>query len=155
MFLTLSLLLSILESMIPILGGMIPGIKLGLANIILVVVLYMYGIKEVFAIALLRVLLMGILRTGIFSTTFFFSLFGTICSVSSMALAQKTKLSIIGVSVIGSIFHSIGQIMIAMLLLHLPNLIYYLPWMILASVITGTIVGYLSKYMLEQVKKAL
>ncbi len=155
MLLTLSLLLSILESMIPIFNGMIPGIKIGLANIILVMVLYLYGAKETFAIALLRVLLMGILRTGLFNIHFFFSLAGTICSVGIMTFAKKTKLSMIGVSILGSIFHSIGQIIIAIYLLHLPNLIYYLPWMILGSMITGAIIGYFAKTVLKQFKNTL
>lgn len=154
MYLTLAIIFSILESMIPI-NHMIPGIKLGCANIILVLVLYQYGIREALAIAVLRVILMGILRTGLFSVTFFFSLFGTLFSVTSMYLTKKTHLSVIGVSIVGAIFHSIGQLLAAMLFLHLHMLIYYLPWMILGSIVTGMIIGYLSQYLLKQLEKTL
>lgn len=155
MFLSLSILLGIIESFFPILSGIIPGMKLGIANIIIVIVMFLYGPKEAFLIAILRVFLMGILRTGLFSTTFFFSLTGSIFSVSIMTCLYKSKLSIIGVSIMGSIFHSIGQIVTAILLLRLPNLIYYLPIMILCSLFTGMLTGFFAKQSLQHIKKRL
>lgn len=155
MFLALSILLSIVESFFPILSGIIPGMKLGIANIIIVIVMFLYGKKDAFLIAILRVFLMGMLRTGVFSITFFFSLTGSLFSVGIMALLYKTKLSIIGVSIMGSIFHSIGQMIIAILLLKIPNLIYYLPFMILFSLITGLITGYLAKQSIQHMEKRL
>jgi len=69
-----------------------------------------------------------------------------------MILFKKTKLSMIGVSVIGSIFHSIGQILIAILFLKNNNMIYYLPWLLLFSIPTGLFVGYVSKKMLSELE---
>ena len=152
MFLSLSILLSILESFLPIIGGIIPGMKLGLANIMIVIVLILYDFKDAFGLSILRVLFMGILRTGIFSTAFFFSLSGSLFSICAMAIVKKSNLSIIGVSIIGSIFHSIGQIIIAIFLLKLPNFIYYLPWMVLFSIATGSMIGYLAKQIITKIQ---
>ena len=155
MLLALSILLAIIESFFPIIGGHIPGMKLGISNSVTIITLIIYGYKEALGITILRVILMGILRTGLFSTGFFFSLGGAIFSVTASTFAQKTKLSIIGISIIGAIFHSIGQILVAVFLLKLPSLFYYLPWMILASIITGCITGYLSKHLLIQIQNRL
>ena len=127
MLLSISVVLSLIESFIPIFNGIIPGIKLGLANIVVLYALYKYSFKEAFYLSLMRVLLVGILRTGLFSITFFFSLSGAIISLIFMYLVKKyTKLSIVGVSIVGAIFHSIGQIIIAIIFLSNINIIYYL-----------------------------
>lgn len=153
MLLALSVVLSLLESIVPIINGVIPGIKLGLANIVILVTLYIYGFKDSFKLTILRVILIGILRTGLFSITFFFSLFGSIFSIIAMFIFKKySKLSIIGVSMIGSVFHSIGQILIALIILNNVNVVYYLPWISLLSIITGIIIGYISKEIVNFMK---
>lgn len=152
MLLSFSIVLSILESFIPLFNGYIPGLKLGLANIIVLIVLYKYDTKDVFFVSVLRVIVVGLMRTGLFSVNFFFSLSGALFSCCSMILFKKTKLSMIGVSVVGSIFHSIGQILIAILLLKNNNMIYYLPWLLLFSIPTGLFVGYVSKKMLSELE---
>lgn len=143
MFLGLSIVLSILESFIPI--SNIPGIKLGLANVIVLAALYMYGFKDTLYLTILRVVLIGILRTGLFSITFWFSLSGAVLSVIMMSLFKRfTKLSIVGISIIGSISHIIGQILVATLFMNL-NILYYLPIIILIAIPTGLIIGLISK----------
>lgn len=150
MLLSFSIVLSILESFIPLFNGYIPGLKLGLANIIVLIVLYKYDTKDVFFVSILRVIVVGLMRTGLFSVNFFFSLSGALFSAVSMILFKKTRLSMIGVSFVGSIFHSIGQILIAILLLKNNNMIYYLPWLLLFSIPTGLFVGYVSKKLLSE-----
>lgn len=149
MLLALSVVLNIIESFIPLFNGNIPGLKLGLANIIVLIVLYMFSFKDALYVSLLRILLVGILRTGLFSMTFFFSLGGAFFSLCSMFLAKKTKLSIIGVSIVGSIFHSIGQILVAILIIKNTYIIYYIPWLLLFSIPTGILVGFTSKTILN------
>ena len=149
MLLSFSIVLSILESFIPLFNGYIPGLKLGLANIIVLIVLYKYDTKDVFFVSILSVIVVGLMRTGLFSVNFFFSLSGALFSAVSMILFKKTKLSMVGVSVIGSIFHSVGQILVAILLLSNNNMIYYLPWLLLFSIPTGLFVGYVSKKLLS------
>lgn len=149
MLLALSVVLNIIESFIPLFNGNIPGLKLGLANIIILIVLYMFSFKDALYVSLLRIILVGILRTGLFSMTFFFSLGGAILSLCSMFIAKKTKLSIIGVSIVGSIFHSIGQILVAILIIKNMYIIYYVPWLLLFSIPTGILVGFTSKTILN------
>ncbi len=98
MLLSMSIVLSIIESFIPLFNGFIPGLKLGLANIIVLIVLYKYEFKDVIFVSILRVIVVGIMRTGLFSVNFFFSLSGALFSCFAMALVKKTHLSMIGVS---------------------------------------------------------
>lgn len=150
MLLSMSIVLSIIESFIPLFNGFIPGLKLGLANIIVLVVLYKYDVRDVFFVSILRVIVVGIMRTGLFSVNFFFSLSGALFSCLAMILIKKTKLSIIGVSVVGSIFHSVGQILISIFFLKNGNMVYYLPWLILFSIPTGLFIGYVSKVLINE-----
>ncbi len=144
MLLSISVVLGLIESFIPI-SGVIPGIKLGLANIVIIFAIYELSFKDALYISILRVILIGILRTGLFSISFFFSLFGAIFSIIAMYLSKKyTSMSIVGVSVVGAIFHSIGQIMAACIFLSNINVMYYLPILLISSIITGIIVGIIS-----------
>ncbi len=144
--LSLSIVLSIVESLIPIFNGIIPGLKIGLANIAIMIALYAYGIKEAVFVSIARIFIVGILRTGLFNITFFFSISGAIFSLIAMFIFKKIKIfSIIGVSIIGSIFHTIGQILIAILFVKNANILYYLPVLILFAVPTGLLIGYISK----------
>ncbi|MFA5603320.1 MAG: Gx transporter family protein [Bacilli bacterium] len=156
MLLALSVVLSIIESMIPFFNGYIPGLKLGLANTIILFILYSYSFKDAMYVSVLRVFLVGILRTGIFSQTFFFSLSGALLSGTAMYLTKRfTKLSIVGVSVVGSIFHSIGQVLVAIIIINTTNMIYYLPWLLMFSIPTGIIVGLISKEIVIYFEKEL
>ena len=153
LLIALSVVLNLIESMIPIFNGFIPGLKLGLANIITLFVLYLYSFKDSIYVSIVRVLLVGILRTGLFSITFFFSLGGALLSVIMMNLFKKiSKLSIIGISIIGSIFHSLGQILIAIIFIKNMNMIYYLPWLLLFSIPTGIITGIIAKELMKYFK---
>ncbi len=150
MLLALSVVLNLVESCIPIIGGIIPGIKLGLANVIIIFVIYVFGFKEALFLSITRVFLVGILRSGLFNIIFFFSLIGALFSLVFMTLVKKyTKLSIVGISVIGSITHSIGQILVAIIGLNTINIIFYLPYLLILSIPTGIIVGLISKKILN------
>ncbi len=150
LLLALSIVLNILESFIPIFNGYIPGLKLGLANVVSLFILYEFKLKDALYVGFLRVFLVGILRHGLFNYHFFFSLSGVLFSIIMMSLAKKVfNLSIIGVSIVGSLFHSIGQILIAILLLKTPAVFYYLPWLLLFSIPTGIIVGSICKQLLK------
>jgi len=153
MLLSISVVLALIESFIPIFNGIAPGIKLGLANIVIVFAIYYLSIKDAIYISILRVVLMGILRTGLFSISFFFSLSGALVSLFVMYLAKNiTKMSVVGVSVVGAIGHSVGQILIAVIFLSNINIFYYLPVLLISSVITGVIVGIISNKIIERYK---
>ena len=148
MLLSFSVVLSLIESFIPIFSS-VPGIKLGLANIVIIFVIYKYNLKDALYISILRVILMGILRIGLFSISFFFSLVGALFSIFTMYLLKSTKMSVVGVSIGGSISHSIGQILVAIIFLNNINIIYYLPILLISSIITGFIIGILGMKLIK------
>ena len=150
MLLALSVALNVIEASLPLFNGYIPGLKLGLANIVTLFIIYQFSLKDAFYVGILRVFLVGILRTGLFSTTFFFSLSGVILSIICMFLAKNfLKLSIVGVSIVGSIAHSTGQVLTSILLLQMSSMIYYLPWLLLFSIPTGILVGLICKQLIK------
>ena len=113
MFTALALIFSYVETLIPISFG-IPGVKLGLANLIIVAALYKMALKEAYLLSVVRVLLAGFLFGNYFSILY--SLSGALLSLSVMALLKKNGgFSVIGVSIAGGVFHNIGQLFVAML----------------------------------------
>lgn len=152
MLLSLSIVLQIVEGLIPI-PFLIPGIKLGLANIIIIIILYKYGYKYAITIGLLRVIIASMLRNG-FGINFIFSIVGVLMSITIMNIfIKKSKLSMIGVSMAGSNFHIIGQLIMASLI-YKSNIFYitHLPIMLIISLITGFIIGELSNKLYEEAK---
>ena len=144
-----AVVIGIIESFIPSIG--IPGIKLGLANIVILVTLYELGIIEAIFVNALRVVLVSLIRGTIMSMGFVMSLAGAIFSLGIMILFYLVikKFSIIGVSVIGAIFHVIGQILIAMIYLGTSGIVYYLPFIALSAIVTGVIVGIVSQLIIK------
>ena len=136
-----TIVIAILESFIPSVG--IPGVKLGLANIMILVILYELGILDAIIVNILRVVVVGLVRGSIFSMGFLMSLTGAIFSLGIMILFYVLikKFSIIGVSVIGSLFHVTGQVLIAMIFLGSAYIILYLPIIAISAIITGIFVG--------------
>ena len=144
-----AIVIAILESFIPSVG--IPGVKLGLANIVILIILYELGIVEAIVVNLLRVLVVGLVRGTFLSMGFLMSLTGAILSLGIMILFYLLikKFSIIGVSVIGSIFHVTGQILIAMLFLGTAYIFLYLPVIAISAIITGIFVGVVAKLIIR------
>ena len=144
-----TIVIAILESFIPSIG--IPGVKLGLANIMILIVLFELGIMEAICINLARVLLVGILRGTFLTMGFLMSLSGAIFSLGIMILFYLLikKFSIIGVSVIGSLFHIFGQILVALLFLKTPYILFYLPIISISAIITGVFVGIIAQLVIK------
>ena len=149
---SICVVISIIESYFTFIGDIIPGLMLGLANIVIIFALYKCGFKTALLVSLIRVLIVAILRTG-FGINFFFSLSGALFSIIAMTILMKTKLSIIGVSIIGSIFHSIGQVLIGIIMLDNYNVIYYLPYLLIFSIPTGIIIGIITKKIINSTEK--
>jgi heptaprenyl diphosphate synthase len=142
-----SLILYIIEIYIPNpLIVIFPGAKLGLTNIITLTSLVIFGLKDTFIIVSIRVLMSSIFTGPI--SYLMFSIVGAYLSLMFMTIALKTnKFSLIGVSVIGAIGHNIGQLIVASLIIKNSMVFGYLPYMLIASIITGIFVGITSKYM--------
>ena len=150
-----TIVIAIAESFIP--SFTIPGIKLGFANIIILVTLYEVGILEAIFINLVRVLVVSLVRGSFLSMGFFMSLTGAFLSLGVMILLKVVikKFSIIGVSVVGALFHVFGQILIAMLYMSSVYVVFYLPIIAASAVVTGIIVGFVARAIIrtEVIKK--
>ena len=133
--LALALICSYVEVLIPFSIG-IPGIKLGLANIVIVFALYSLGTKEAYIISIARVLISGFMFGNVMAIAYSFA--GGMLSLTIMYLLKKTKLlSVISVSIAGGIAHNIGQIIIV----SNYSVMYYIPVLMIAGFITGTLIG--------------
>lgn len=150
MMVALAFTFSYLESLIPFNFG-IPGVKLGLANLVVVVALYTMKPGEAFFIAVVRIFLAGLTFGNVYSLAY--SLCGGILSFAVMALVRKTKLSIIGVSMLGGICHNIGQIVVAAIVMETARIAYYLPVLLAAGLATGLLLGIVSKLVVDRVDK--
>lgn len=137
MCVAIALILGYLESLLPIFSG-IPGIKLGLPNLIIVWILYTYNFKDALLVNVVRVTLNAILFGNIYS--FIFSLAGAFISLSIMHLFHKTNFHIYSVSMMGGVFHNIGQMLMAILLTS-TQIIYHLPVLLVTGMICGTLNG--------------
>ena len=144
-----AIVIAILESFIPSVG--IPGVKLGLANIVILIILYELGIWEAAVVNLLRVLVVSLVRGTFLSMGFLMSLTGAALSLGVMILFYLLikQFSIIGVSVIGSVFHVTGQILIAMIFLGTGYIFLYLPVIAISAIITGVFVGIVAKLIIK------
>ena len=144
-----AIVIAILESFIPSIG--IPGVKMGLANIVILIILYELGIWEAGVVNLLRVLVVSLVRGTFLSMGFLMSLTGAALSFGIMVLFYLLikKFSIVGVSVIGSVFHVTGQIIIAMIFLGSAYIFLYLPIIAISAIITGVFVGIIAQLIIK------
>ena len=150
MMVALAFTFSYLESLIPFNFG-VPGVKLGLANIVVVIALYTMKPRDAFFIAIVRVFLAGLTFGNAYSIAY--SLCGSVLSFTVMYLVKKTKLSIIGVSMLGGIMHNIGQLIVAVVLTSTVRIAYYLPVLLVSGMVTGVIMGYASKLVIDRISK--
>lgn len=146
--------LHVVEALLPI-PLPIPGVKLGLANIVTLLTVYLYGFRDGLTVALLRVLL-GSLIGGVFlAPGFLLGISGAIFSTLVMAaLLHYTRcFTVIGVSMVGAVGHNIGQLLAASLLLQSRAIFFYLPVLLLAGIPSGIFTGYLLKILIEHNEK--
>ncbi len=145
-FVSLALIFSYVESLIPFNFG-IPGIKLGLANVVVVTGLYLMKLPDVCLISLIRIFVSGLLFGNMMSLIY--SLSGGILSLIVMILLRKTgKFSVIGVSIAGAVCHNAGQIAAAILVTGVPVIAYYLPVLIGVGIVTGAVMGIIASRVL-------
>lgn len=147
---TLCLILSYVEILIP-LNFAIPGVKLGLSNIVVMMALYLMDLKSAFFINIVRIFLNGILFSN--PITMAYSFAGGMLSLLAMVIVKKiNSLSIISVSITGGIFHNVGQILMACFYLGSSKVLYYLPVLFIFAVITGVLTGIIATIVVERIK---
>ena len=151
MLVALAMIFSYVESLMPINFG-IPGMKLGVANLVTVTGLYFLELPEVFLVVVMRILLIGFLFGN--GMSIIYSLAGGILSFLVMALMKRLKgFSVAGVSIAGGVSHNIGQIIVASIVVENLKLVYYLPALLIAGTVTGFVMGMISKKLLPIVKR--
>lgn len=145
----LAIICGYVEMLIPFDFG-IPGIKLGLANIVALVLLYKNGFLPALAVSVSRVLLIGILFGNTMSV--FYSLAGGVLSLIVMYLVKKIPyFSTVGVSVAGAAAHNIGQLAAALVVIGMKAVMFYLPFLLIAAVITGFLIGLGAGYLIKRI----
>ena len=160
-YLALALICSYVESLIPFYFG-IPGVKLGLTNIVVVLMLYCVGTKEALAVSTLRIVLAGfflsvarvVLGGFIFSNLFsiLYSLAGGLLSFLAMYLLKRMKwFGVLPVSVSGGIFHNVGQLIVAAYVVENYNIFYYMPVLLFAGALTGFLIGIAAQEMIKRI----
>ena len=150
LFAALAVLMGYVELLVPV-PVPIPGVKLGLANVVIIVMLYYMDAKSAFFISLIRVILCGLLFAGF--AGLLYRLSGALLSFSAMALLKKTgQFSIVGVSIAGGVFHNVGQIVVAALAVENVKMAYYLPFLLVSGVVTGLLIGLAAQTALRYLK---
>ena len=148
---SLAMIMSYIEVLFP-LSFAVPGIKMGLANIVIVFVLYRMSLKDACIVSLIRVFLVALLFGNTMSLAY--SLAGAVLSLALMALLKKTgKFSVVGVSISGGVMHNAGQILMAVILMGTAQIAYYLPVLIITGTITGVGIGLVAALVIDRVKK--
>lgn len=149
---SVALLLSYVEMLIPPIFTGIPGIKMGLPNIAIMLVLYRVGEREAIAVSFIRIVISSILFGNV--TMFWYSLAGAVLSLAVMILLKKLNfLSTVGVSVAGALAHNIGQIIVAMLLMQTSAIGYYMIVLSITGAISGIFVGLAGGYVINRLSK--
>lgn len=152
MLIALAFIFSYIESQIPFFLG-VPGMKLGLANLVVLIALYLLGAKSAIVLSIIRVLLASISFGNM--SMFWFSVAGAGLSFLVMALMKQIKgLSIVGISVAGGVAHNVGQIVVAMIILS-KVMFYYLIVLIIGGTLTGAVIGVVGALILNKLKAAL
>lgn len=150
-FTALALILSYVEMLIPVSFG-IPGAKLGLANLIIVVMLYKTDWKEALLLSVVRIVLAGFIFGNMFSILY--SLAGGVLSLAVMAGLKRTgSFGVAGISVAGGVSHNVGQLLVAMIVVETYQVGYYLPVLLIAGVITGLLIGIISGEVLKRIRQ--
>lgn len=143
----LALIFSYIEAIIPYNPG-IPGVKLGISNIVTVIALYKFGWKEAAAVSVIRIAVAGLLFTGVFGMLY--SLAGAIVSFAGMVILKKTDLfSVIGVSMAGGVLHNLGQLLVASALIEDFRMFFYFPVLLFSGIAAGILVGIASAMILR------
>ncbi len=141
-------MLSYVEALLPVFYG-VPGMKPGLSNILVVFLLYTFGWKEALAVNILRIILTGILFGNPFSIVY--SMSGVLVSFVIMLILKRTDIfSCYGVSMAGGVFHNIGQMIVAVILVENYRIILYLPALLISGCITGFFVGFFSVILIKR-----
>lgn len=152
LFASLSIVFGYIEHLIPFDFG-IPGVKLGLANLIIVIMLYTFSLGQTFGVLFVRIIVSSLLFGNVYSL--WYSLAGGILSFFVMCLLKRIKgFSAVGVSIGGGVSHNIGQLIVAILVLDSVGIAFYLPVLLASGALTGALIGIAADQIIKRIKEA-
>lgn len=147
----LAIVLSYVEMLLPPIYAAIPGIKLGLANIVSVILLYKFSVKEAALVTLIRVLTVSLIFGNIM--TLAYSIAGAVLSIAVMSLLKWSNLfSTVGVSIAGGVCHNLGQILIAMIITATAEIGYYMIFLCISGILSGALIGIIGALVIKYTK---
>lgn len=149
---SVALVLSYFEAIIPPIYSAVPGIKVGLPNIVIILILYRFGFKQAISVSLMRVFIVALLFGN--AMTLAYSLSGAILSLLAMVLFRRIdKFSQVGVSIIGGVMHNLGQVLVAIVLLHSTLIGYYMLILTFTGTLAGVVVGIAGSLLIRRLEK--
>ncbi len=149
---TFALILSFVEAVLPPIWSAVPGIKMGLPNIVIVFLLYRFTVKEAAVVSFIRILVTALLFGNLM--TLAYSVAGAFLSLSAMYLLKKCdKLSVIGVSIAGGVTHNLGQIIMAVIILSTKEIGFYFPVLAVTGTLAGIFVGILGILLIKYTER--
>lgn len=151
-FTAVALVLSYIEMLLPPVYSAVPGVKIGLANIIIIFLMYKFSFKSAAVVSAVRVVLISLMFGN--AIILVYSLAGAVLSLCFMAILKKTNLfSILGVSIVGAVTHNLGQVITAIILMETVQIGYYMVVLSISGTLAGIAVGIVSAYVLKYTKK--
>lgn len=146
-----ALILSYVEALFPPIYAAVPGIKVGLPNIVIIFMLYRFGLKEAAAVSLVRLAAVALLFGSVM--TLAYSLAGAVLSLTLMALCKRFNIfTTVGVSVVGGVSHNLGQIIVAMIVMETAQIGYYMVILAITGTLAGVFIGLAGSLLLKYVK---
>lgn len=149
---SVALILSYIEAILPPVWSAVPGIKMGLPNIVIIFLLYRFGVKEAAIVSFIRIFIVALLFGNVMTLAYSFA--GAFLSIVLMAIFKKTDaFSVVGTSIIGGVAHNLGQIIVAIFLFDTVQIGYYMAVLAVTGTIAGVFIGLAGAYLLKRLEK--
>ncbi len=149
---SVALILSYIEAILPPIWSAVPGIKMGFPNIVIIFILYRFGVKEAAVVSFIRIFIVALLFGNVM--TLAYSCAGAFLSVVIMAIFKKINtFSIVGTSIVGGVAHNLGQILVAIFLFDTVQIGYYMAVLAVTGTIAGVFVGIAGAFLLKRLEK--
>ncbi len=149
---SVALVLSYLESVLPPIWAAVPGIKVGLPNVVIIFLLYKFGVKEAAIVSFIRIFIVALLFGNVMTLAYSFA--GALLSIVLMAICKKIKVfSVVGTSIVGGVAHNLGQILVAIFLFDTVQIGYYMIVLAITGTIAGVFIGLAGALLLKRLNK--
>lgn len=149
---SVALVLSYIEAILPPIWAAIPGIKMGFPNIVIIFLLYRFGVKEAAIVSGIRLFIVALLFGNVMTLAYSFA--GAALSLLLMALCKKSdKLSVVGTSIVGGVAHNLGQILVAIVLFDTVQIGYYMAVLAVTGTVAGVFIGLAGALLLRRLEK--